>query len=89
MNFPHKKFHRSLTREIANSGRTIAGLGRTLSKENDKLPRTNERMISRLRDRLNPQVIELIILLDALGLELAIVPRRAGGGVDGDRKSNE
>jgi hypothetical protein len=89
MHFPHETFHRSLVREIANSGQTIAGLGRTLGRINDKLPRTNERMISRLRDRLNPQVIELIILLDALGLELTIVPRRAGGDVDGDRKSNE
>jgi hypothetical protein len=82
MSFPHETFHRSLVREIANSGQTIAGLGRTLSRINDKLPRTNERMISRLRDRLNPQVIELIILLDALGLELTIVPRRAGDAVE-------
>jgi DNA-binding phage protein len=89
MQFPHESFHKSLIREIANSGQTIAGLGRTLSKENDKLPRTNERMIRRLRDRLNPQVMELITLLDALGLELTIVPRRVGGVVDGDRKSNE
>jgi hypothetical protein len=89
MQFPHETFHHSLAQALANSGQTIAGLGRSLSEENGKFPRTNERMISRLRDRLNPQVIELITLLDALGLELAIVPKRAGGAVDGDRKLNE
>jgi hypothetical protein len=84
MQFPHETFHHALAQALANSGQTIAGLGRTLSEENGKLPRTNEMMVRRLRDRLNPQVIELIILLDALGLELTIVPKRAGGAVDGD-----
>jgi hypothetical protein len=82
MQFPHETFHHSLAQALANSGQTIAGLGRSLSEENGKLPRTNEMMIRRLRDRLNPQVIELITLLDALGLELAIVQRGSSRSVE-------
>jgi hypothetical protein len=86
MQFPHEAFHHSLAQSLASSGRTIAGLGQFLSAENDKDPRTNEQMIRRLRKRLSPQVIELISLLDSIGLELTLVPRRAGDVVDGDRQ---
>jgi hypothetical protein len=77
--YPHEQFHDDLVKALKSSGRTIAGLGAFLSAENDKDPRTNEQAVRRWFRRLPVQVIDLICLLDSIGLRLQIVPREAIG----------
>jgi hypothetical protein len=77
--YPHEQFHAALVQALKSSGRTIPGLGHFLSAENDKAPRTNEQKVRRLLKRLSPEIIDLICLLDSIGLRLQIVPRDAIG----------
>ena len=77
--YPHEIFHASLVAALKSSGRTIPGLGYFLSAENDKAPRTNEQKVRRLLKRLSPEIIDLICLLDSIGLKLQIAPRDAFG----------
>jgi hypothetical protein len=77
--YPHETFHTALVQALKSSGRTIPGLGHFLSAENDKAPRTNEQKVRRLLKRLSPEIIDLICLLDSIGLRLQIVPRDAIG----------
>jgi hypothetical protein len=75
MNFPHEKFHEAIKTAMLSSGLTIAGLGRILSAENDKDPRTCEQQIRRLEKRLPYPVIELVSFLDALGYDVILKKR--------------
>jgi hypothetical protein len=75
MQYPHEKFHESVKNVMVSSGLTIAGLGRILSAENDKDPRTCEQQIRRLEKLLPYPVIELISFLDALGYDVTIKKR--------------
>jgi hypothetical protein len=65
-------------------------LGAFLSAENDKDPRTNEQAVRRWFRRMPVQVIDLICLLDSIGLKLQIVPRDAiGAQVESKSKPKE
>lgn len=74
-NFPPDRLHRAIVDAINSKKLTDAGLGAVLSPEIDESPRTCAQRVRRLKGGLPLQVIDLSLLLDAIGFELRVVKK--------------